>query len=50
MMHDDDFTGSKELLRNYDAAEGVGYSTSRIADDMGITFFEAKGSSGIWLC
>jgi hypothetical protein len=40
-MHDDDFSGSEKLLRDNDAAQCIGHSTTGVADDMSIAFFEA---------
>lgn len=48
MVNNNDFSGSQQLLRNNDTAQGIRDATASVADYMGIAFFEAKGSSGVY--
>jgi hypothetical protein len=47
MVHDNNFPGTEELLRDYDATKRIANTTSCIANDMGITFFETEGSGSV---
>lgn len=46
-MDNDDFARAEELLRDNYAAQSVADTSACVADDVGITFFEAEGSEDI---
>lgn len=46
-MDNNDFSGAQQLLRDDYAAQSVADTSSCIADDVGIPFFEAESSEDI---
>lgn len=47
MVHDNEFSSPEKLLRDDNAAQRISNPATCIANDMGIAFFEAQGTSGI---
>ncbi|OKP11914.1 hypothetical protein PENSUB_2584 [Penicillium subrubescens] len=47
VVHDDNFSGTEKLLRDYDATKRIASTTACIANDMGIALFETEGSGSV---
>lgn len=48
-MDDNDFSGSKELLRDDKAPDCVCHAPASVPNNMRVTFFEAEGASRVWI-
>jgi hypothetical protein len=48
MVHNDDFSSTKELLRDDDAAQSIGNPAASVPNNVGIALFESKRSSRIF--
>ena len=48
VVHDDDLSSSQELLRDDETTQCIADTTSGISNHMGVTFFQAQSTSGIY--
>jgi len=49
MVDDNEFSSTEKLLRDDNAAQRIGSSTTRIANDMGISFLEAQSTGRVFV-